>query len=196
MSFVAPVVSVFVMLLFLSGSAFVFRARAPRSPANHALRWAALIATGVNGMGLAAIPARLSLVQCAAIGLQLLAIALWLCARHAIRARHFGVALAPDVPERLVVHGPFRWVRHPFYVAYILGWGGIAGVVQTWPSIVAGAVMIAFYASAAHLEERRLAASSLAAEHARYRARVGMFVPKFWTCGRDTIRRAAPGGAA
>ena len=75
--------------------------------------------------------------------------------------------------------GPYRWVRHPFYLSYTLAWlGAVAAVgdVQLLPTV---AVMLAFYVGAAYGEERRLLSGPAAADYAKYRCRVGLLIPRF-----------------
>src|SRR5580698_1653425 len=66
------------------------------------------------------------------------ALALFLCALGvffwAIRAtRHTPPTLAfdTDQPSFLLHHGPYRFVRHPFYLAYLMFWIGTAAAAQT-----------------------------------------------------------------
>jgi protein-S-isoprenylcysteine O-methyltransferase Ste14 len=83
-----------------------------------------------------------------------------------------------DVPAAIVTHGPYRWVRHPFYVAFTLL---LAGAALATPQIamlaclVAGVVALRLTAAR---EERRILASELGAEYERYRRRTGCFVPR------------------
>lgn len=99
------------------------------------------------------------------------------------RALHF--AFDPDNPVSLVTEGPYRLVRHPFYTSYILFWGGFAlGTWSIW-SLPVLAVMVTLYIVAARGEERKFLATDMAGEYASYRARTGMFVPRFGT-GRQS----------
>jgi protein-S-isoprenylcysteine O-methyltransferase Ste14 len=73
--------------------------------------------------------------------------------------------------------GPYARVRHPFYLAYCLGWLGTAvaaGPIQWIPAIL----LIAWYYRTAREEERHFAASGLSAEYARYRERTGLILPR------------------
>lgn len=94
------------------------------------------------------------------------------------RRRPPTLCFSRDVPQHLIVSGPYRWVRHPFYTAYMLAW--LAGVVvthQPW-LLLSLLLMSSLYIRAAYLEERKFEASSLAAEFAEYRRRTGMFLPR------------------
>ena len=103
-----------------------------------------------------------------------------------------------DRPVRLVQEGPYRYVRHPFYVSYTIFWlsGWIASA--SWISLAGVVVMTWIYRRAAREEERKFAASSLAGDYAEYRRRVGGMLPRprpltgrsHLSGGRAHIRRA------
>jgi len=94
------------------------------------------------------------------------------------RRRPPTLCYSSDLPEHLIVAGPYRWVRHPFYTAYMLAWlGGIVATRQPW-LLLSLLLMSVLYVRAARLEERKFAASPLATEFADYRNRTGMFLPR------------------
>ncbi|MBU6449732.1 MAG: DUF1295 domain-containing protein [Rhodospirillales bacterium] len=97
-------------------------------------------------------------------------------------SRHTPPTLAfdTDAPDFLLQHGPYRYVRHPFYLAYILFWLGTAVAVQGFFGWVAPILMTALYIEAATREERKFANSDLADAYNAYRARAGMFWPRPW----------------
>ncbi len=119
-----------------------------------------------------------------AVPLFVAALALWLWTVRASRRARLSIAFSRDMPTRLLDAGPYRFVRHPFYTGYALNW--LAGCVATWrwwviaPSVIAATMLVI----AAWSEERKFARSVLAADYAAYRARTGMFLPRF--------RRPAP----
>lgn len=103
----------------------------------------------------------------------------WACVR-VNRAQPFSLAFSKDRPERLMSRGPYRYVRHPFYASYSLGWlAGIAASAQPWLWLSL-LVMGAIYYHAAVTEERKFAASELATAYRDYRRRTGMFIPRLW----------------
>lgn len=80
--------------------------------------------------------------------------------------------------SRLVVSGPFAYVRNPLYVGNILmytGLGVMAGV--PWLVIVTFAWFVFQYAMIVSREEEYLA-SAFGEDYARYRAGVRRFVPR------------------
>lgn len=88
------------------------------------------------------------------------------------------LAFDTDAPNFLLQHGPYRYVRHPFYLAYILFWLGTAVAVHGLLGWVAPILMTALYVEAASREERKFASSDLAGAYSAYRARAGMFWPR------------------
>ncbi len=88
------------------------------------------------------------------------------------------LAFDNDKPSFLLNHGPYRYVRHPFYLAYMMFWTATAIATPGPLPWVAPAVMFILYSHAATREERKFAGSELAAAYASYRARAGMFLPR------------------
>jgi protein-S-isoprenylcysteine O-methyltransferase Ste14 len=111
--------------------------------------------------------------------LALAAQALFWWAVRAHGANRPSAAFATDAPSTLTQIGPYRWVRHPFYVAYVLGFAaGAAFTGQGWPWLIP-AWMSALYHFAARQEETVILASPLAPAYHDYRSRVGAFVPRW-----------------
>lgn len=95
-----------------------------------------------------------------------------------LTTRDRGFRLAFDRPDGFVSAGPYRYVRHPFYSAYLIFW---VGCFTAAPSILTAAsflVMLAVYAWAASSEERLFAEGAHADQYQAYRESTGMFVPK------------------
>ena len=95
--------------------------------------------------------------------------------------RGLGTNLTDTVVTRrahtLVTHGPYRWVRHPFYDAIALSIVAIALIAANWFVLVTGAVVFVLLAVRSRTEE----ASLLARFGEPYRAHpqnTGRFVPK------------------
>jgi len=94
-----------------------------------------------------------------------------------VRRYRFAFAFSSCAPTAIVQVGPYAYVRHPFYVAYLLGWFATFAVS---PGLASGGIfllMAIIYFSAASVEEAAIATSPHAAEYASYKARVGMFIP-------------------
>ena len=92
-------------------------------------------------------------------------------------ATRLSAIFSDDVPVHLVDKGPYRFIRHPFYSAYLLAW--MAGPIATarWWLIPTVVVMAVIYWKAAASEEEKFSRSSLAAEYQSYRARTPLLVP-------------------
>jgi len=84
-----------------------------------------------------------------------------------------------SAPSELIDEGPYRYVRHPFYLAYNLTW--IAGVVATgwWPLAVTAMVMATIYEQSARQEENEFLAGALADDYREYMWRAGKYLPRF-----------------
>jgi protein-S-isoprenylcysteine O-methyltransferase Ste14 len=76
---------------------------------------------------------------------------------------------------RLVTDGPYRWVRHPMYLALALMMIGIAIYNGHWSNYGAALAVIAAVVAKALREERYLLASS--SEYAGYAQRTRRFIP-------------------
>lgn len=97
------------------------------------------------------------------------------------RRRPLTLAFSPDRPSHLVDEGPYRYLRHPFYASYLLGY--VAGwiAVREWYLLPFLAGMTAIYWWAASVEERKFAESPLAEEYERYKQRTYRFFPRLRT---------------
>jgi protein-S-isoprenylcysteine O-methyltransferase Ste14 len=77
----------------------------------------------------------------------------------------------------LVTHGPYRWIRHPFYVAMLLAVIATSLIAANWLLAVAGVGVFALLAVRAAAEERNLVAR-FGRDYEEYRRRTGRFVPR------------------
>src|SRR5919202_1865995 len=105
-------------------------------------------------------------------------VALMLWCWYEFGARGRGTPAPIDPPRRLVVAGPYRYVRNPMYIAGLLVLLGQA-MYHAAPSLL---LYAAGFAVAAHLfvvgyEERTLA-RRFGADYAAYRAAVGRWIPR------------------
>jgi protein-S-isoprenylcysteine O-methyltransferase Ste14 len=106
-------------------------------------------------------------------GVVAVALAAW--ALHANRPGNFNIRPQPREGGRLVVHGPYRWIRHPMYSAVFAAAVAAALAapgVSTW---AAAALLVPVLAAKALLEERWMAQSHPA--YRDYVARTRRFVP-------------------
>jgi protein-S-isoprenylcysteine O-methyltransferase Ste14 len=113
-------------------------------------------------------------------------IALYEWARATIWGRRFGIGWGEHVPEELCERGPYRFIRHPIYLSYMLACLACFVALPHWITALLLLANVALFAHAALTDERRIAMSALAVDYADYRRRVGRFWPRF------AVSRAAP----
>jgi protein-S-isoprenylcysteine O-methyltransferase Ste14 len=114
----------------------------------------------------------------AGLAIELASIWLFIAAVLASRESKLRFAFDPQHPHGLIQNGPYRFVRHPFYVSYLLFWAGWS--VATWSvmAIPVPPIFLVLYWLAARMEERNFVASSFSATYGEYRSRVGFFFPR------------------
>ena len=78
----------------------------------------------------------------------------------------------------LVTTGPYRYVRHPFYLAGFLALMGGSIVTANWFSLLAGLVPLSFLVVRTRIEEDKLI-ERFGDEYRDYMAATGRFLPKF-----------------
>lgn len=109
-----------------------------------------------------------------------ISVAIWTWTLRKTRRAPPSLAFALDAPQRLYTDGPYRWVRHPFYAAYMTCWVATALGTSGWVGWIATATIGSAYWIAARQEERKFERSPLAREYTEYRSRTGMFAPKLF----------------
>lgn len=87
-------------------------------------------------------------------------------------------AFSDDVPVRLITSGPYRWLRHPFYAAYVLAQLFVLAAAASPWAVPLCLAMASLYTTAARREERKFATSALSDEYARYASRTEAFLPR------------------
>nr|BAL53966.1 hypothetical protein HGMM_F11G08C03 [uncultured Planctomycetota bacterium] len=81
-------------------------------------------------------------------------------------------------PNSFRCTGPYRYIRHPLYTAYLLAWLAPPVATGQWWLFALTAWMALLYTLAAWQEERAFARSPFAADYQRYRSYTGMFWPR------------------
>jgi protein-S-isoprenylcysteine O-methyltransferase Ste14 len=141
---------------------------------------AALSAAGFGCFLLRLALCRLGPAWPAALALFVLSAGLFAWTVGATRQSPPTLAFDTDQPAVLLRHGPYRLVRHPFYLSYVLFWAGTAAASPgPWPWLTP-AVMTAVYLRAALLEERKFGRSGLASAYEMYRGQAGLFWPRLY----------------
>ncbi len=82
--------------------------------------------------------------------------------------------------HKLVTWGPYRYIRHPAYLAYFLIF---VGFFAMWPNLVTLVPMIAIrgYVKVAQQEEK-LMEQRFTEKYVEYKRKTGQFFPRFWRC--------------
>ncbi len=95
--------------------------------------------------------------------------------------RFIGTNITDTVVTRarhtLVTDGPYRFVRHPFYVATALAMAANSLVTANWFLAVTGAVGVALIAIRTRTEEQKLL-ERFGDEYSHYMQRTGRFIPR------------------
>jgi protein-S-isoprenylcysteine O-methyltransferase Ste14 len=112
------------------------------------------------------------------VGLGALTTALLLWTMHTL-GRNITDTVVTRKEHSLVTSGPYRFVRHPFYVAFLLGMTATGIVLANWLVFVIGSVTFVLLAIRSRKEEENLALR-FGDDYHRYRARTGAFFPRLY----------------
>jgi protein-S-isoprenylcysteine O-methyltransferase Ste14 len=96
-------------------------------------------------------------------------------------AKHasLSISFTPSQPAKLMIEGPYRYIRHPFYSSYLAFWAAGLLVSRNPWLLIPLAVMGMFYRSAIRQEEREFGQGSLRNEYQQYRLVTGGLIPRF-----------------
>lgn len=97
--------------------------------------------------------------------------------------RNFSMSLTTE-GHTLVTQGPYRWVRHPMYTAFVLIFGGLFLLTA---NCFIGASAGFLYGAAMLIRtprEERLLIEAFGDEYRRYMERTGRFLPKLGSSAR------------
>jgi protein-S-isoprenylcysteine O-methyltransferase Ste14 len=114
------------------------------------------------------------------VGVALMIFGGWMFRATIAASRNGGLRFAFDEegPRSLVTAGPYRVVRHPFYVSYIVFWAGWSIAAWSWVALLPFAILVVIYVVAARMEERLFAGTPMAAQYEDYRRQTGFFWPR------------------
>lgn len=125
------------------------------------------------------------------VALYAASLTLFLWAVVATRRQRLTLAFSEDSPQHLAADGPYRFVRHPFYVSYMLFWLANAVATAAWAPWIVLAAMSGIYVLAAVREEGKFMRSTVGDLYEEYRRQTGMFFPKIG----PGLLKGAPGVA-
>jgi protein-S-isoprenylcysteine O-methyltransferase Ste14 len=97
-------------------------------------------------------------------------------------------AFALDPPDRLVVRGPYRFIRHPFYAAYVIAAFGGAAYVSMWWIWGVPTWLALLYLQAALNEEATILHSDLGPQYRAYCETAGRFLPRLRTAAKAIVQ--------
>jgi protein-S-isoprenylcysteine O-methyltransferase Ste14 len=176
MNFVLAVFAIIVYVSFIAGVWLVFRKIQPDPIMLKILKVAALIAAVTYVIVI--VMSTINVYQFA-VGFSLYSISLLLFLWASTHTKHnrLFLAFSEEKPKHLLSDGPWKYVRHPFYTAYLLSY--IAGTVSSGALWTIGifVCMAIIYFLAAQYEERNFAVSNHSKEWLSWKAKTGMFFP-------------------
>ncbi len=110
------------------------------------------------------------------LGLAAIALGLWVFAYN--RPGNFNIRPEPKAGGQLVTGGPYRWMRHPMYVALLLGMAAVAAESHSWVQAGLWWLLLLVLNFKAALEERLL--RQRWPDYAAYCQRTRRFIPGVW----------------
>ncbi len=92
-------------------------------------------------------------------------------------ANPLNFAFSKSTPNELTVDGVYKFIRHPIYTGYILGW--IAGFLNTLNLIIVPLIliMVFVYHQAINKEEKEFLSGPLSREYEEYIKNTTKFIP-------------------
>jgi protein-S-isoprenylcysteine O-methyltransferase Ste14 len=110
--------------------------------------------------------------------LALCAFLLYEWTRRTVIDRHFYTGLGGEVPAAVCDAGPYQFIRHPFYLSYMVAFLSAAVAFPSLPTTAVSIAGMGLFVYMAFDDERVLLRSGLAADYLTYRKRVGKFLPR------------------
>jgi len=90
------------------------------------------------------------------------------------------IAFSDQKPAYVRKLGPYRWVRHPFYLSYSCTWIAVPVATEYWWLLLASVPMVVGYYRTAKAEEAFLMRGDLGSEYRDYRGKTGMLLPNLF----------------
>lgn len=79
---------------------------------------------------------------------------------------------------KIITSGPFNFVRHPFYLSYIVFWLASSLLFNSIFLWITLTYLVSFYFVSARSEEKMILNSANSQEYKAYRQNTGMFLPR------------------
>jgi len=112
------------------------------------------------------------------LGLLLTAIGYFLFLWSIIVRGRYATSWAMRNNHKLVTWGPYRYVRHPSYLAYFFMFIGLFAIWPSWPAIVPLIAIPGYFRVT--FREERLLEQHFGSQYLDYQRRTGRFIPKLW----------------
>ena len=143
--------------------------------------WVPAIGMSITGATLGAFGALWMDGRVNAVGVVLcgLGVALRYWSRRVL-GRFFTIGVVRQQGHRVVREGPYRHVRHPGYLAFVLFYGALPLVVGNWLGLLVLSAPALFIFVVLVLVEDRKLAQELGADYTRYQGESARMVPGIW----------------
>ena len=178
----------FVHFMIAGGRTFYFKDSEREGPAAYIAQFSFLVTGTMVTWGLGIRAPMLAANQAAAALVLAASLSLYEWARHTIWGRRFGLAWGDHVPETLCEEGPYRYIRHPLYLSYVLAFLAVLVALPHWITALTFLFNLVLFVCWARSDEQVIAGSALADDYAAYRKRTGMFLPRIGRWFRATRR--------
>jgi protein-S-isoprenylcysteine O-methyltransferase Ste14 len=106
----------------------------------------------------------------------LLSLVLYEWTRRTVAGRRFFIGFGGKVPDAVCESGPYRYIRHPFYLSYAIAFLGMLVAIATPIAALVFALAIALFSYMARDDELTLEHSRLGPAYCAYKRRVGLFL--------------------
>lgn len=94
------------------------------------------------------------------------------------KSAQLGIAFAGKKSKKILMDGPYKYIRHPFYSSYLFFWIGGSLVAQSENLLISIVVMAWFYFSAIAEEETMLLNGDFGDLYKSYMLRTGAVLPR------------------
>jgi protein-S-isoprenylcysteine O-methyltransferase Ste14 len=129
-----------------------------------------LVATTVNLYFLLIRPVATTLASGVSIFLFLTALGIFVWSVKLTRKK-LDFAFSISKPTEVIVEGPYRYLRHPFYTSYMICWFACFVFTMNWWVLLSAIWMFCLYYSAAKFEEKSLLEGPFGEKYSKYRQR-------------------------
>ena len=113
-----------------------------------------------------------------AMGCCLLSLTLFWATIQVTKKRPLTVIFSTDEPAFLFEHGPYRYIRHPYYTSYLLTYLASAMLSSSPLPSICCCTAFCLYLYGARGEEKKFLSSGLATQYQLYQKRTGRFFPR------------------